>query len=146
MKFFKASIHRQKLAAISAISLIITLLLSGCSSLEHWTRNSASSLPYEIRHEGSGQILSCRAFESADRLYISGRTKEFPPSFAGHVDIQLIGHGGQKLAERSHRVQPANPAAGGGRRYLGNYIASFPLAEAKEAAFIRVAFHSGNHS
>jgi len=105
-----------------------------------------SALPVEIRHSGNGQIVTFRAVERGDRIYISGTAKKHGPHTSSHIDIQLVDRAGTVLAEKQDDFAPSRPRPGGGASDHDSYVASFPVAEARQAAKVRVTYHSGNHS
>jgi hypothetical protein len=76
-----------------ALTLALLAALQACVSPSSFLRQANSSLPLEVIHGGSGQIMSFRAHETSDRLYITGTaTSPFLKSTT-HVDVQLIGPG-----------------------------------------------------
>ena len=121
-------------------------MLSACGSLDSYVWQSRSPLPIEAIHSGAGQVMSFRAFETADRLYVAGATKgRFLNPFA-HVDIQLIGNNGQIIAQQRDDIDLAHPRTAQGRHGLRSYVASFLLSEARRASRIRVTYHNESHA
>ena len=133
---------RGLLSPLKSIPAVLALTaLTACSSL----KQAGSPLPLEVRHSGSGQVVSLRAQESSDRLYVAGSARKHRLSNTAHLDIQLIGSCGQVLAEDQDAINPDHPAPGGGKRFKDSYLVSFPLSVARQAAKIRVIYHGGTH-
>lgn len=124
--------------------LAFVMTLASCAS-SSWVKQADSPLPIEVIHFGTGRIMSFRAHETSDRLYVSGLSKQ---RFAGsqtHIDIQLLDASGNVLSEKEDDVGSAHPAPGGGRRSQSTYVASFPLSLARQAASIRIVYHDSSH-
>jgi hypothetical protein len=120
-------------------------VLSACGSLDSHIRRADSPLPIEAIHSGTGQVVSFRAFETIDRLYVAGTTRgRFLNPYA-HVDIQLIGNNGQIIEQEQDDIDLAHPRTARGRHGLRPYVASFPLSEARKATRIRVTYHNESH-
>ncbi len=119
--------------------------LAACSSLETWFRQADSPLPIEVLHSGSGQIMSFRAHETSDRLYVAGSARKHRLSNTAHVDVQLIDSSGTVLAEGQNDISPTHTPPGGGKRFTDSYVVSFPLSKARQAAKIRVIYHGNAH-
>jgi len=130
--------------ALTIAAAIATL--SACASFDSFFAQKSSPLPIEAIHGNTGSVVSANAYETSDRLYVSGSAKKHLLKAGGHVDIQLIGPNGNVIAEKKDSINPMHPRPGGGKRSSDSYVASFPLTEAREAAKIRVTFHSGSHS
>lgn len=147
MYFSQFSFFKKKpsglLASVTAIAM---MALTSCASLDTWIKQADSPLPIEVQHSGSGQIMSFKAYETSDRLYVSGSAKRYPLSNTAHVDVQLVAANGVVIAEKKDDINPVHPRPGGGKRFTDSYVASFPLSEARTAAKIRVIYHSGKHS
>jgi hypothetical protein len=62
------------------------------------------------------------------------------------VDIQLVDANGQIVAEKRDTIRSSRPRPGGGKLSTDSFIASFPLAEARQAVKVRVVYHGGSHS
>jgi hypothetical protein len=120
--------------------------LTACSSTGSLFRTADSSLPIEVQHLGGGQIMSFRAHETSDRLYVAGSARKHKLSNSAHVDIQLIGPSGNVIAEDQDDINPTHSAPGGGKRFTDSYVVSFPLSQARQAVKIRVTYHSSSHS
>ncbi|MFZ4773890.1 MAG: hypothetical protein ACOYM3_00910 [Terrimicrobiaceae bacterium] len=107
------------------------------------------SIPIEVIDSAGGKLTRPIAHESEARLYISGSMKKWtghhlPP--AAHIDVELIGADGKVLAEVRDTIKSSGALreARGGR--YSSYVASFPIAQAKEAVRIRVRYHQQNHT
>lgn len=129
---------------LTATAAVATL--SACASLESFSAQKDSPLPIEAVHSNTGAVLSTRAYETSDKLYVAGSARKRPLKAGGHVDIQLIGSNGNVIAEKKDSINAMHPRPGGGKRSSDSYVANFPLSEASEAVKIRVTFHSGSHS
>jgi hypothetical protein len=128
-----------------ALTLALLAALQACVSPSSFLRQANSSLPLEVIHGGSGQIMSFRTHETSDRLYITGTaTSPFLKSTT-HVDVQLIGPGGDVIAEKQDNIGPVHTRAGWSRSGRHSYVASFLLSDAHQAARIRVIYHGGAH-
>lgn len=146
MKFQKLTHLTRKFTYLLLVAFGGTLTLSACASLDSFFKQADSPLPIEVQHSGMGQIMSFRAHETSDRLYVAGIAKRYPLTARAHVDIQLIGSAGNVIAEKQDDINSLHPAPGGGKRYSDAYVASFPLSEARQAATIRVIYRNGGHS
>jgi hypothetical protein len=146
MKFQKLSYSSTFSCLLFAAAGAATTTLSACPSFGSFFRQADSALPIEVHHSGSGQIMSFRAHETSDRLFIAGTAQRHPLIEWAHVDIQLIGPAGNVIAEKRDDINPLRPRHGGGKRYSDTYVASFPLNEARQAATIRVIYRNGAHS
>ena len=140
---FFSNIFSSFLAATIVIGMTS---LSACSSLDTWFKQADSPLPIEVQHSGGGEILSFRAHETSDRLYVAGSARRHKLSNSAHVDIQLIGPSGNVIAEDQNDINPMHPRPGGGKRFTDSYVVSFPLSQARQAVKIRVTYHSCSHS
>ncbi len=121
-----------------ALALSVSAAVAGC----FWTRQSEAALPVETVGSRSGQIMSFRAHETSDRLYVKGQAKSHQLMRPMHVDIQLIGTNGQVIAETTDDLDaPRHPRVSSGRHGRQPYVASFPLSEARQAVKIRVLYH-----
>ncbi len=125
---------------------MVAIQLTACTSLDTTFKQADSPLPIEVQHLGGGQVMSFRAHETSERLYVSGSARKHALNASGHVDIQLIGSAGNVIAEKQDDIDPIHPRPGGGKRYDDSYVASFPLSEARKATKIRVIYHTGSHS
>lgn len=127
-------------------AVLVIASLSACAS-NSWTKQADSGLPIEAIHSGSGAIVSFRAHETSDRLYVAGSAKPHQLMRPTHVDIQLVGSDGRVLAEKTDDLDsPMHPRTARGRNGSQSYVASFPLSEARQAAKIRVIYHGSAHS
>lgn len=137
----------QKILHLLKIGIAVTAFASlpACAS-SSWIKQADSGLPIEAVHSGSGTIMSFRARETSDRLFVAGRAKPHQLMQPMHVDIQLIGAGGRVIAEKTDDLDsPQHPRSGSGRRGHQSYVASFPLSDARQAVKIRVVYHGGDH-
>ena len=135
-----------KITTFSVAALVVASALTACATSGPSFQQTNSPLPIEARDSGSGQVMSFRAYESSGRLYVSGSAKKHALSSGGHVDVQLVDASGRVIAEKQDSINPQHPRPGGGKRYSSSYVTSFPISEARNAAKIRVTFHSGSHS
>lgn len=143
----KSPLFIQKLSRALQIGLAATALtfLAACAS-SSWTKQADSALPIEVIHSGSGSIMSFRAHETSDRLYVAGSATAHQLVQPTHVDIQLLDAGGRVLAEQTDDLDLSqHPVTAGGRNGRQPYVASFPLSEARLAAKIRVIYHGSAH-
>ena len=76
MKFSLTTFFSNKISGFLAITVVIGMMsLSACSSLDTWFKQADSPLPIEVQHSGGGEILSFRAHETSDRLYVAGSAR-----------------------------------------------------------------------
>lgn len=128
-----------------SVAGVVATVLSACASLDSHFRQADSSLPILAIHSGTGQVMSFRAFETSDRLYVAGAVRgQFINPYM-HVDIQLIDGSGHVVAEKQDDIDLAHLRTGHGRHGRHSYVASFSLSEARQAAKIRVTYHSESH-
>jgi hypothetical protein len=139
---------------ISSIFQIATIIvglaaITACSSIGISSRTQDSPLPITVTHANSGSVASARAFETSDRLYVSGQVQHFRGyhlSASAHVDIQLIGKDGRVLAEKQDDIDlTAHPQTVAGSSRRASYVASFPMEQARQASTIRVTYHMESH-
>ena len=138
------NIYRLLISSLAAFAL---MSLSACASSDFFT-NNPSPLPLEAIDGTHGDIASTRAFETDDRLYVTGHMKKprgrhIPTS--AHVDVQLIGENGHVLAEKQHDIEPVHPRTFRAQTGRYSYVASFPLEQARQASKIRVSYHLESH-
>jgi len=146
MKFSLTTFFSNKFSGFLATAVVIGMMsLSACSSLDTWFKQADSPLPIEVQHSGGGEIMSFRAHETSDRLYVAGSARRHKLSNSAHVDIQLIGPSGNVIAEDQNDINPMHPRPGGGKRFTDSYVVSFPLSQARQAVKIRVTYHSSSH-
>ncbi len=148
----------QKNSLFSEITrFFILTALAACSGTASAGGNSGGasplrdhlSIPIEVIDSPGGKLTRPVVHEFPDRLYLSGSIKKWTghrPPMAAHIDVQLIDVNGKILAEVQDNIKPSTPlhAARGGRHSA--YVASFPIAQAKEAARIRVRYHQQSHT
>ena len=123
-----------------ACVLIALAMLAACASI---FKTTTSLLPIETIDATGGKVTGERAFESSDRLYVSGHIKKTFGShvpYSAHVDVQLIGNTGRVIAEKEDDIEPSHPKTGGGSDHI-SYVASFPISEARQATKIVVRYH-----
>lgn len=139
-------IHR---SAKNACLLTALTAVTGCASASSFWKITASSLPVEAINSTGGGVASTHAYESSDRLYVSGHLqKSFGRHipYAAHVDVQLIDNMGRVLAEKQDDIDPSHPKVGGSRSGLSSYVASFPISKARQAARIVVRYDLVGHN
>jgi len=119
--------------------------ITACSSIGISTRKQNSPLPIVLTHAISGVVATARAWETSDRLYVSGQVQHFHGyhlPVTAHVDIQLIGKDSRVLAEKRDKiVLTAHPRTTAGRNRRVSYVASFPIDLARQSSGIRVTYH-----
>lgn len=134
-----------KLLFISTVAVSASAF-TGCSSPDTWFKQADSPLPIEVQHRGHGKVLSFRAHETSDRLYVSGTAKNYDSSTITHLDIQLLGADGHVLAEKQDDLDGVpQPRISRNQSGRVSYVASFPLSEARQAVKIRVIYDSEKH-
>lgn len=147
MKLSLTTVPSNKFSGFLAATIVIGMMsLSACTSLDTWFKQADSPLPIEVEHSGGGQVLSFRAHETSDRLYVAGSARKQKLSNSAHVDVQLIASSGNVIAEDQNDINPTHPRPGGGKRFTDSYVVSFPLSQARQAVKIRVTYHSSSHS
>jgi hypothetical protein len=74
MKTFPTSSFRRGLKSLLKITISLTAMtvVSACASLDSFFKQTDSLLPIEVVHAGSGRIMSFRAYDTSDRLYVAG--------------------------------------------------------------------------
>jgi hypothetical protein len=138
------------LARTSATGAGLALTLTACAVTGNLPRTADSPLPIKTMQAPGGAIANARAFETSDRLYVSGsmhRGSKHGSSLGSHVDIQLLGPNGRLLAEEQDEIDSAansRTERGGGRR--PTFVASFPLDLARQAECIQVGYHPTRHA
>jgi hypothetical protein len=105
---------------------------TACASVSSFSRSADSLLPIETVDASSGRIVSARAFETSDKLYVAGEMQKLfgyniPP--AAHVDIQLINGDRGIIAEKQDSIREISPREQNARNRLYSYVASFPLGD-----------------
>jgi len=147
MKLSLTDFFSNKFSGFLTTTVVIGMMsLSACSSLDTWFKQADSPLPIEVQHSGGGRVMSFRAHETSDRLYVAGTARRHKLSNTAHVDIQLIGSSGDVIAEDQNDINPTHPRPGGGKRFTDSYVVSFPLSQARKAVKIRIIYHSSAHS
>lgn len=130
-----------------SLAALVLMTLSACASVDLFA-NRPSSLALETIDATHGSIASTRAFESRERLYVTGHMKKsmgkhIPVS--AHVDVQLIGKDGRILAEEQDDIEPVHPRNVKAQSGRYSYVASFPLELAQQASKVRVSYHLDPH-
>lgn len=129
-------------------ALAASAVLAACTSSGRFAAKTASPLPIEVFHAAHGEIASGRAFEAGGKLYVTGSMRKHAGRHIAphaHVDIQLIAGNGRVIAERHDEIEPAHPRHEQARGGHYAYVASFPAAQARQAAKIRVSYHLERH-
>jgi hypothetical protein len=121
---------------------------TACASVKSFFRSADSLLPIETVDASSGRIVSARAFETSDKLYVAGEMQKLfgyniPP--AAHVDIQLINGDRGIIAEKQDSIREISPREQNARNRLYSYVASFPLEIARQTTSIRVTYAPFSH-
>jgi hypothetical protein len=142
ISFFRSGLNGR--LKITATFMAMTAVFA-CESSGSFFKQADSPLPIEVVHAGSGQIMSFRAHETSERLYLAGVVKPFYLKSTTHVDIQLIGPAGNVIAEKQDDIDRMHPRTSRSRGGHHSYAASFPLSEAHQAAKIRVIYHGDAH-
>ncbi|MBN8708691.1 MAG: hypothetical protein J0I10_04885 [Verrucomicrobia bacterium] len=133
------------IALLVAITGAFSLFTNDASA---WTVFPHVSSPLVIESQGStaGELKAFRAVESKDKLYVTGSIRKRPGNtLLSHVDVQLVDAQGRVIAEARESISYRHPRTGGGKIGRSPFVASFPLAEARQAAKIVVRYHSGSH-
>jgi hypothetical protein len=141
---YRRSLRFAKIAgALTALAA-----LTACASVGNFLRTTDSPLPVETLDSTGGLFSSTRAYESSDRLYVSGHMqKSFGRHIpcAAHVDVRLIDKRGRVIAEKMDDIDPSYPKSGSRSDHI-SYVASFPASEARQAAKIIVRYHLDGHT
>lgn len=133
------------IALLVAIAGAFSLSTNDASA---WTVFPRVSSPLVIESQGStaSELKGFRAVESKDKLYVTGSIRKRPGNtLLSHVDVQLVDAQGRVIAEVRERISYRHPNTGNGKIGRSPFAASFPLAEARQAAKIVVRYHSGSH-
>ncbi len=133
------------IAALVAIAGAFALFASEASA---WTVFPHASSPLVIESQGSttSELKAFRAVESKDKLYVTGSIRKRPGNtLLSHVDVQLVDDRGRVIAEQRESISYRHPRTGNGKIGRAPFVASFPLAEARQAAKIIVRYHSASH-
>jgi hypothetical protein len=136
-----------RLAKSTAIAAAMSVM-TACACVSSFLRTAHSPLPIETLDATGGEIASARAFETSDRLYVAGSMRKHAGYHAlspAHVDVQLLDAQGRVLAEQQDDIDLAHPRTASGRIGKSDYVASFPLELARQAASIRVSYHLKSH-
>jgi hypothetical protein len=144
--FLFRKLSKSSSTLLTLIAAIALMGFTSCASTDTWFKQASSPLPIEVRHSGSGQIMTFRAHETSDRLYVVGSAKKHQLSNGAHIDIQLVTSDGTIVAEKQDDINPVSLRPDGGKRYSDSYVASFPLETARGAKKIRIVYRGGTHS
>jgi len=120
--------------------------LSAFPTLDSFFKQADSPLPVITAQGNTGKVSSSHAFETSDRLYVTGSVRPFFLSPFTHVDVQFIGRNGQILAEKKDGIVPAHPRTARSRNGSYSYVGSFPLGLAHQAAGVRAVYRNNAHS
>lgn len=128
----------------SLTPIIAIALLTSCASLDAFTP-APSSLPIETKSTSPGTVVSARAFEKHDRLFVTGSWKKNPGyalHYATHVDIELLAQDGSVLASIRDDIKPAPSIRVKVKNSRVSFVGSFPAALAQKASRIRIISHA----
>ena len=135
--------------AKTALALTVLATVAACTSVSDHQRTADTPIPIQTVNSAGGEVARVRAYESSDRLHVSGSIgKSFgrPHPYAAHVDVQLVDASGRVIAEKQDDIDPGHPLSAGTRSGKQGYAASFPLSDARKAAKIVVRYHLEGHS
>lgn len=150
-KFHKQQTYTSWISSTLKTLAVVTGLaaITACSSIGLTSRTQEYPLPITVAHARSGSVASARAFETPDRLYVSGHVQHFLGyhlPVTAHVDVQLVGKDGQVLAEKQDDIDlTAHPRTTAGSSRRASFVVSFPIEQAREAVGIRVTYHLDSH-
>lgn len=133
------------IAALVAITGVFALFTNNASA---WTVFPHASSPLVIESLGAtaSELGGFRAVESKDKLYVTGSIRKRPGNtILSHVDVQLVDARGRVISEVRERISYRHPSTGNGKIGRSPFVASFPLAEARQASKIIVTYHSASH-
>ncbi|MCK9588622.1 MAG: hypothetical protein WC076_03075 [Terrimicrobiaceae bacterium] len=131
-----------------ACTLTVLITVTACASVGSFFWTTVSSLPIETIDSTGGKVSGTHAYESSDRLYVSGSIqKSFGRHipYAAHVDVQLIDTAGRIIAEKQDAIDPSHPRTASSRSGRISYVTSFPTGEARKATKIIVRYHLDGH-
>lgn len=122
------------------------LFLSACTTFDRSVRREYSNLPIEIADPGTMRIVRSHAHETSERLYVAGNVQPATATVGAHVHVELIDADGQILGEISDAlIRPGHPRRSNAQSQRDQFVASFPLDEARRAVRIRVTAHHKKH-
>ncbi len=133
------------IAALFAITGAFALFTNNASA---WTvfPHASSGLAIESQGSTASEFRGFRAVESRDKLYVTGSIRKRPGhTLLSHVDVQLVDAQGRVIAEVRESISYRHPSTGNGKSGRSPFVASFPLAEARQASKIIVTYHSARH-
>jgi hypothetical protein len=132
-------------AALAAIAGAFTFFMDNASAGTVFPHKS-SALVIESQGSTASEFKSFRAVESKDKLYVTGSIRKRPGNtLLSHVDVQLLDARGRLIAEAREPISYRHPRTGNGKIGRSPFVASFPLAEARQAARIIVRYHPSSH-
>ncbi|GAT31796.1 hypothetical protein TSACC_2190 [Terrimicrobium sacchariphilum] len=132
-------------AALAAIAGAFTFFMDNASAGTVFPHTS-SALVIESQGSTASEFKSFRAVESKDKLYVTGSIRKRPGNtLLSHVDVQLLDARGRLIAEAREPISYRHPRTGNGKIGRSPFVASFPLAEARQAARIIVRYHPSSH-
>lgn len=137
MKIFTSAISVSR-------SLVVTMAL-GSFTFTACAAAKSNSLPIKMVAGNVGSVSSVRTYEQGGKLYVVGSAQPTLTSGGNHVDIQLIGAGGDVIAEDTEAIKLGHPRRSRSRHGSRSFVTSFSLATASQASSVRVAFHSSAH-
>jgi hypothetical protein len=114
------------------------LALSACAAPR------TGSLPVQTVGGNAGSVSNVRIYERNDKLFVAGSAHPTPTS-GGHIDIQLIAADGRVVATNTESLKLGHPRGSRSRHGNASFATSFPLSDARQAASVRVTFHSSGH-
>jgi hypothetical protein len=104
----------------------------------------ATATPLPIRT--SPAIVHASAFETPQKLVVSGSVRSSLRSPSAHVDVLLVGRGGAVLAREVEALAWPHPRTAVARHGNLAFTGDFPIAEARNASAIVVRFSTAPHS
>jgi len=138
-------IRTPRIAMFVAIAGFLSLSAGSASAWPFFNR-TASPLLIESRGPTVRESQGIRAWESKDRLYVTGSIKKRPGhTLLSHVDVQLVDAKGRVIAEERESISYRHPRTGTGKAGRATFTLGFPLEEARQASKIIVRYHSTSH-
>lgn len=136
--------HLLKIFAAGAVLTSLTACATGSGLF----RQADSPLLIQTFDSPGSEIVHARAFETSDRLYVTGVLPDRTglPA-ATHVDVQLVDANERVIVEKQSDLATPNrhPQTAGHRFRHPAYVESFPLFQARQAEKIFVRFHRVSH-
>jgi hypothetical protein len=103
---------------------------------------TTSALPIRT----SPAIVHASAFETPQKLVVSGSVRPATRSPFAHVDVTLLGRDGAVIAREADALAWPHPRTAGARHGNIAFTSSFPLAEARASASVVITFSNASHS